>query len=302
MKLSCTPISLARTLREGQMDLRGFLRYCAEQQLEGVDLLDSRTYPWLWKDPSAELDQVATWAGQDGLKIAAYACGNNFAKNSDEDFRGQIDLVRHALDEASRCGAPLLRIFGGYHYQTGGDPGMGLARGFERIIQGIGECLPYAERCGVVLALENHGRLPGHSWEIESLIRHFDSPWLQVTFDPANFIANNMDEIEDPLRAYARLKNQVVHVHVKDFGPAKIDLKRRVEPCLNGEGLTPIRQFLAELIGDGYSGFCSLEYESSRVMPELQGVPLSFEYFKEFRRLAQVLAIGNVNQPAKIGS
>jgi sugar phosphate isomerase/epimerase len=295
MKLSCTPISLAQTLKKGQMDLRGFLRYCAEQQIDGVDLLDSQSYPWLWKDLSTELDRVAAWAKEDGLKIAAYGCGNNFAKNSDADFREQVALVHNALDEASRCGAPLLRIFGGYHHQTGGEPGMGLARGFERVIQGIDECLPHAEKRGVILALENHGRLPGHSWEIESLIRRFDSPWLRVTFDPANFIANNMDEIEDPLRAYARLKNHIAHVHVKDFGPAKKDLKRRVEPCLNGEGLTPIRQILAELIGDDYPGFCSLEYESNLVVPELQGVPLSFEYFKEFHRLSQVLGAGKTN-------
>lgn len=291
MKLSCTPISLARTLKEGRMDLRGFLHFCAEQGIEGIDLLDSRAYPWLWKEGACELDQVARWAADDGLSIAAYACGNNFAKTSDEAFREQVDLVRNALDEAARCGAPLLRIFGGYHHQTGGDPEMGLARGFERIIEGITAVLPHAERSGVVLALENHGRLPGHSWEIEQLIAHFNSPWLKVTFDPANFIANNMDEVEDPLRAYERLKKHVVHVHVKDFGPAKIDLTRRVEPCLNGTGLVPMRQFLRELLSDGYTGFCSLEYESARVMPEMEGVAFSLEYFKEFRRLAGVLGL-----------
>lgn len=291
MKLSLTPISLARTIRAGEMDLCGYLNYCAEAGLEGVDLLDSQCYSWLWRDPAQELLQVARWARERNLEIAAYACGNNFARAADEDFEQEVARVANALREAAQCGAPLLRIFGGYHHQTGGDAGIGLARGMERILEGISRTLPLAEELGVVLALENHGRLPGHSWEIRALLDTFSSPWLKVTFDPANFIANNMDEVEDPLRAYERLRGDIIHVHVKDFGPAKVDLTRRVEPCLNGEGLVPMRQFLAELRRDGYSGFCALEYESGRSTPELEGIPICLNYFKEFRKAASILSL-----------
>ncbi len=271
------------------MDLRGFLQFCAAQAIEGVDLLDSQAYPWLWRSPS-EIDHVAQWAQEEGLTIAAYACGNNFAKTCDTAFCEQIALVQNAIEEAARCGALLLRIFGGYHHETGGDPEMGYARGMERVLEGIERVLEFAQSHRVILALENHGRLPGHAYEIEAIVTHFQSPWLKVTFDPANFIANNMDEPENPLRAYARLKEHIAHVHVKDFGPAKIDPTRRVEPCLAGEGLTPLRQFLFELERDRYSGFCALEYEASRVVPETEGVPLCLDYFKEIRQLHKVLS------------
>ncbi len=269
------------------MDLRGFLRFCAENGLEGVDLLDSVGYPWLWRDAASELAQVARWAEAEGVAIVAHACGNNFAKAEESAFRAEVATVENAIEEAARCGAPLLRVFGGYHLQTGGE--LGYARGMERVREGLEACLPLAQARGVVLALENHGRLPGHSYEIAALLAHFDTPWLKVTFDPANFLANNMDEPEDPLRAYERLHPQIAHVHVKDFGPAKLDLSRRVEPCLPGEGLTPLRQCLAALEEDGYTGFCSLEYEASRVCPELEGVPRALAYFTETRALHRVL-------------
>ncbi len=88
------------------------------------------------------------------------------------------------------------------------------------IIRGIEACLPDAERCGVVLALENHGRLPGHSYEVRMLLDHFNSRFLQCTFDCANFMGANMDEPENPLHAYANLRGRIAHVHVKALAGA----------------------------------------------------------------------------------
>lgn len=268
------------------MTLPDFIRYCAEQGLEGIDLLDVDHYPWLWAGKE-DLAKVPEWACREGVAIAVYAAGNNFAKSDEAAWRKEVEAVRQVILRARDCGAPVVRIFGGYHCEAGGDPEMSTSRGLERVVAGIAECLSLAESSRVVLALENHGRLPGHSHESRAVVDHFASPWLKVTYDPANYHGNSMDEDEDPLRAYERLRDHVAHVHLKDVWPAKLDLKRRREPCVAGEGMTPLRQVVAELAADRYQGFCSLEYEAGRIVPEREGVTQSLAYLREAIAIAE---------------
>lgn len=269
------------------MNLRSFFTFCAAHGLEGVDLLDVDGYPWLWSSGDAP-EKCVRWAKQEGLTIAAHACGNNFAQPAPEQRHGQVALVRNAIDHAAELGAPLLRIFGGYHCQAGGDPATKTANGLEMILDALEQCLPHAEKRGVILALENHGRLPAHSWESKTILDHFDSPWLKALYDPANYLGNSMDEDEDPLRAYQRLKGSIVHAHFKDVTTAKQNPARRREPCVAGEGLTPLCQIIAEMVRDGYDGFCALEYEAAAIVPEMEGVPASFTFLQDARAAARL--------------
>lgn len=262
------------------MTLPGFMEYCAQQGLEGVDLLDVAYYPWLWASMD-DLEKAPAWAAQHGIAIAVYAAGNNFAKTDVAERAKQVADVKEVIRRARDCGAPVVRIFGGYHRNAGGDPEISTLRGLELIAEGIEQCLPVAEACGVVLALENHGRLPGHAYESRAILDHFGSPWLQATYDPANYHGNSMDEDEEPLRAYEKLRGHIAHVHLKDIWPAKLDRNRRREPCVAGHGMTPLRQVIAELAADGYTGYCSLEFEASRIVPEREGVTESLAYLRE---------------------
>lgn len=208
------------------MTLRRFIVYCAQQGLEGIDLLDIDHYPWLWSSGD-DLAKVSEWVQQHGVAIAFYAAGNNFAKTDEAERRKQVEAVKKVIVRARDCGAPVVRIFGGYHRGAGGDPEISTWRGLELIVEGIEQCPPVAESCRVVLALENHGQLSGHAYEIRSILEYFASPWLQATYDPASYHGNSMDEDEDPLRMYEKLRGRIVHVHLKDVWPAKLDKTRR---------------------------------------------------------------------------
>jgi sugar phosphate isomerase/epimerase len=289
MKISVTPISLSKTFREGGMNLKSFIDYCSEQKLDGVDILDTKCYPWCWAGYEGKTKEIRALLDGSGLKLAAYATGNNFAKTDKAEFAGEVEKVKNALREASELNAPLLRIFGGYMSESGGADNIDYANGFELVIKGIEQCLPEAEKAGVPLALENHGRLPGHSYEIEKLIRRFDSPYLRVMFDCANFMAHNMDEPENPLMAWKRVGRFAIHAHVKDFGPAVNVEGARVQGYVAGKGDVPLRQLAALMEEDGFTGYCSLEYEASRMSPELDGVPESLAYLRRIRAIHEVL-------------
>ncbi len=64
------------------------------------------------------------------------------------------------------------------------------------VIDGLTECLPAAERCGVTLGLENHwglGRTPEGVMRIVDAIK---SPWLKTTLDTGNFLEDPYDRLE----------------------------------------------------------------------------------------------------------
>jgi sugar phosphate isomerase/epimerase len=67
---------------------------------------------------------------------------------------------------------------------------------FPWVIESIEACLPVAEKCGVLLALENHwglGRTPEGLLRIVSAV---DSPWLKILMDTGNFLEDPYDKLE----------------------------------------------------------------------------------------------------------
>lgn len=51
--------------------------------------------------------------------------------------------------------------------------------------------------------------------------------------------------------------------------------------------MTPLRQVIAELTADGYAGYCSLEFEAARIVPEREGVTESLAYLRESVAIAE---------------
>ncbi len=293
LRLSLAPVSLARAIREEALSFEAYVAWLAEAGFDALDIACPTKYAWFWQDFASQLPSVPALAAEYGLEMGGFYCGNNFAKSAQTDFEAEVATVLAAIDSAAAVGCPLIRLFGGAPAgpKLGGEEGMTSPLGFRRVIEGLERCLPAAEERKVILALENHGCLPGHSWELAALVRRFQSPCLRVAFDVANFVANNVDEVESPLQAYETLRENIAFVHVKDFGPPVLDLTRRVEPCLMGEGEVPLRQLLARFIQDGYRGLFAIEYEAGRRVPEREGVLHNVRFFRETEERMRVLGV-----------
>lgn len=289
LNLSCAHISVAKMAKNREMSTEQYLNFCGELGIEGSDLLN---YPALYADKSLELKHVRKWANAAGLKLPCYGVGNNFAVSDETKFKAAVDDVINGLREAADLEIPCLRIFGGYHGDPscGGENGIGYANGFEKILKGLEQVLPYAERLGVTIALENHGRLPAHAWELKQIVNYFNSERLRILLDLGNLFANNMNEFSvEPLSALNELFKFIVHIHVKDFRPAVVLPNRKIEACLTGTGIVPIRQCMARLAELGYKGFLALEYEAAFLKPEKEGITECFSYLKDVRDAIDLL-------------
>ena len=64
------------------------------------------------------------------------------------------------------------------------------------MIDAIEQCIPTAEKCGVVLALENHWGLGRTAEGVLRIVNGIDSPWLQITSDTGNFLENQYEQLE----------------------------------------------------------------------------------------------------------
>ena len=134
MKISCTPISMSKMFQDKQIDIEGYIKFLGDLELDATDLMDSSCYPWQYSNKEKEFTQVGKWLEQAKLKLSAIACGNNFGKFDKYERNANIEMVKKAIHEAAELGAPLVRVFGGYHEDCGGEPGMVYANGFEYIL------------------------------------------------------------------------------------------------------------------------------------------------------------------------
>lgn len=286
MKLSITPISFTQSFRSGEMTTADLIDFVVSQNLTGIDLLDPDKYPWAWSS-GTNLEECVKQMRDRGLQVAAYACGNNFAKLDSAEKDLQVQAVLRGIERAVQCGTSRVRVFGGALEATGGDAGVTSESGLPMVIEGLERCLPAAADAKVVLALENHGRLPGTSEEMLTVVNHFQSPWLRLTYDPANSQGNSMPEDENPVEACRRILSHIEHMHLKDVREPQVDLSRRREACIAGQGITPLREVVQMVEENGYQGFYTLEYEARLLGPEKEGVIASLDYLKSLATTAR---------------
>ena len=82
--------------------------------------------------------------------------------------------------------------------------------GFKWVIDAYEKILPTAEKCGVMLGLENHWGLGLTPEGVLRIVEAIDSPWLQVTLDTGNFL-------EDPYDRLEKLAPKTIYVQAKTY-------------------------------------------------------------------------------------
>ncbi|MCW5933694.1 MAG: sugar phosphate isomerase/epimerase [Fimbriimonadia bacterium] len=161
-------------------------------------------------------------------------------------LEGQIVLLKSCLEKANYFECPLLRIFAFWRQVAWSQTVE------EQIIDALERLLPYAERAGVVLGLENeHACLCGTAEETKRVTDRLSSPYLKVIWDPGNAFVLG----EDALTGYALIRDRMAHLHIKDGKRVNND----VQWVIVGQGDIDYAGQFAALKHDGYPGYISLE-------------------------------------------
>ncbi len=192
----------------------------------------------------AEVARVKALLAQRGIRVSAI--GSPIGKiGIEEPMEPHLEQFWRALDLAEELEAPYIRMFSFFVPEGQADAHR------DEVMRRLSLLLDDAAGRPVVLLHENeshiYGDIPRRCLDIHQTL---NVPQLRMTFDPANFVMNDVHPFDD---AFLMLVDWIEYLHIKDGVMAE----KRVVPA--GEGDGQVKEVLAALAARGYDGFASLE-------------------------------------------
>jgi sugar phosphate isomerase/epimerase len=247
--------------RDPKVSIESVLDRAAGMGVAAVDILHRQ----MDLDEKAPLDaagraylrRLKRHAFRTGLEICCVSTHQSFVSPKPEVVTANVEHTQKCVEIAYELGCPCIRINTG-RWGTSKDfdelmknrgiepvlPGYTEEDGFKWCMDGITRCLPKAEECGVLLALENHWGLARTPEGLLRILNSITSPWLGGLMDTGNFL-------EDPYAKLAQIAPKTVYVQAKTYPGGgewytlDLDYKR-----------------IAKMLRDvGYTGYVALEME-----------------------------------------
>ena len=226
-------------------------------------------------EENSYLQKLKRQAFHAGLDLMGFSTHQGFVFPDKEKRQKEVDKTIHQLELAYKLGIPTMRLntgrwgtsksFNDLMANKGIEPrleGYTDDEGFKWVIDSIEQCIPTAEKCGVVLGLENHWGLGRTAEGVLRIVDAVDSPWLQVTSDTGNFL-------EDQYKQLEMMAPKTFLIQAKTyFGGGKwytldIDYKRVAEIFRKVD----------------YRGYVSIEFEGQA--DPMEAVPKSLEMIRD---------------------
>ncbi|MFN6139065.1 MAG: sugar phosphate isomerase/epimerase family protein [Planctomycetota bacterium] len=157
----------------------------------------------------AALQDIKRKALLSGLALYGMSTHQGFVSPDPEIRRNNIELTIGQIELCYALGIPTMRVNTG-RWGTSKNfdelmanrgieppiPGYTEEDGFPWVIDALERCLPTAQKCGVVLGLENHWGLGLTPEGVLRIVDAINSPWLQVTLDTGNFLESPYEKLE----------------------------------------------------------------------------------------------------------
>jgi sugar phosphate isomerase/epimerase len=168
--------------------------------------------------------------------------------SNDEEYSQHIKHLLKSIEIAPLFDTNVVRLFSFWKEQNVDDK-------WDLIFEKMELPIKIAEREGIILGFENvsSGNI-GKSNDLVRLFNHFDSPNLKLIWDPGNAYADG-EKTPYP-DGYEKIKDKIVHVHVKD-SVINDDGKNIWKPI--GKGNVDYKGQLKALLRDNYQGVIALE-------------------------------------------
>lgn len=203
------------------------------------------------------LNSIKRHALKLGLPLCGMSTHQGFLSPDREKRKQNIDRTIGQIELCYQLGIPAMRVNTGTWGTSKSFDELMKNRGIEQPVEGytnedgypwvidsLKACLPTAEKCGVVLGLENHWGLGLTPEGLLRIVNAIDSPWLQITMDTGNFL-------EDPYPKLEKIAPKTGFVQAKTYQGG-------------GQWYTldlDYNRIAAILKKQNYKGYVSLEFE-----------------------------------------
>ncbi len=205
--------------RAAKLKIEDCIALAGEMGFDAVEILEIQMH----QRDDAYLQSLKRQAFVAGLSLCGMSTHQDFVSPKAEDRKANVAKTIASIELAYKLGIPTIRVntgrwgtsknFDELMKNRGTEPpldGYTDEDAFPWVIESLEKCLPAAERCGVVLGLENHWGLGLTPQGVLRIIDVIDSPWLQVTMDTGNFL-------EDPYERLERIAPKTVFVQAKTY-------------------------------------------------------------------------------------
>jgi sugar phosphate isomerase/epimerase len=186
-------------------DIGACIDLAADMGFDGVEILHRQ----MTAEDNATLQKIKTRAFSYGLDLMGFSTHQTFQSPNPEVRQKNVDITLRQIELAYAMGIPTLRVntgtwgtsknFDELMKNRGIEPppkGVTDEDGFKWVADGFGKCLKAAEKCGVVMGLENHWGLGRTPEGVLRVVKEVNSPWLKVTADTGNFLEDPYDKLE----------------------------------------------------------------------------------------------------------
>jgi len=186
-------------------DIQKCIELASEWGFGGVEILHRQ----MTDESNAYLQQVKRAAFVNGVSLCGFSTHQGFLSRDPAVRKKNVDHTVHCIELAYSLGIPTMRVntgtwgtsknFDELMKNRGIEPvpeGLTEEQGFQWAIDSLAECVKTAERCGVLLGLENHWGLGRTPEGVLRVVDAVDSPWLQVTMDTGNFLEDLYHRLE----------------------------------------------------------------------------------------------------------
>ena len=257
----------------------------ARLELDGVEILHQQ----MASEANPYLQKLKRLAFIHGLDLYALSIHQGFVSPDAETRQKNINHTVHCIRLAHELGIPAIRLNSG-RWGTAGSfnelmrmeghepvlPGHTEDEAFTWVIAAIEECLPDAEKSGVILALENHWGLTCTPEGVNRIVSAIDSEWLKVTMDCGNFLSHSSGEGHRdrevsptvPYEKLAQIAPEAVLVHAKTYYGGGEWYTLELDYARIGQMLKSV----------GFQGYVSIEFEGKA--DAHTGVPQSVELLR----------------------
>lgn len=212
--------------RDPKISIETVIEKASAFGVQGVDILhrqmDLPEKEPLRPDHRAYLRRLKRHAFVNGVDLICVSTHQSFVSPKPEVVTANVEHTIKCIEMAYDLGIPCIRIntgrWGVYDFDKlmanrGVEPvldGYTEEDGFKWCIDGITRCLPKAEECGVVLALENHWGLARTPEGLMRIVNAIQSPWLGVLMDTGNFL-------EEPYPKLEKIAPRTIFVQAKTY-------------------------------------------------------------------------------------
>lgn len=275
------------------------LRNGSKFRYDGVEIRLLSREPDLLRVPELQPGALATRRrelAEAGFQVCGLSSSARFDEPEEGQRRARFDNACRYIELAHELRASFVRVFGDV-YPTGADERRKEALR-ETIAENLNRLGEIAASAGVEIIIETHGDF-ADSTHMEQLMRLVTSPAVGVLWDthhPWRFYD------EDLTATYRRLRPWVRHTHWKDSisrpeqslsGDARAAASlahslmsghKPADYVLFGGGEFPIPECLKLLLDDGYSRWCSYEWEKMW-HPHLEEPEIALRLFPQKMRM-----------------